>query len=56
MLKGTEIASGCVIGAGSILCGKNSAENCIISDVPGEEKKTGIMWDINLREQITEIE
>ena len=44
ILKGTEIANGCVVGAGSVLSGKYVNENVIICGNPGNEIKDRIFW------------
>ncbi len=34
ILKGTVLADGCVVGAGSVVCGKFKEENCVIAGNP----------------------
>lgn len=49
ILKGTEIADNCVVGAASLLCKKYAEENCAIAGVPGKEVRSNVDW---LRERI----
>lgn len=44
ILKGTEIADGCVIGAGSVLSGLYQKENVIIAGNPARIIKEQIFW------------
>ncbi len=46
ILKGTSVADGCVIGAGSVLCGKSYDPHCLIAGVPGIEIKKDIDWSV----------
>lgn len=44
ILKGTEIAAGCMVGAGSLLSGIYPKENCIIAGNPAKIIKEQIFW------------
>ena len=55
ILKGTEVADGCIIGAGTILSGKYNERNVVIVGNPGKIIKKNIYWEnerINKRETI----
>lgn len=45
ILKGTKIADGCMIGAGSVLSGIYPKKNCIIAGNPAKIIKEQIFWD-----------
>ena len=45
VLKGTKIASNCMIGTGSILNKEYNEENCMIAGSPAKVIKRGINWD-----------
>ena len=45
ILKGAEIPSNCVIGAGSIVSGKITGENQLIVGSPAKAVRSEIMWD-----------
>jgi acetyltransferase-like isoleucine patch superfamily enzyme len=45
ILKGSSIANNCVIGAGSLVTGKNDTENSIYIGRPAVLKKTEINWE-----------
>ena len=54
-MKGTEVADGCIIGAGTILSGKYNERNVVIVGNPGKIIKKNIYWEnerINKRETI----
>lgn len=44
VLKGTYVASHCVVGACSLLCKEYREENCVLTGVPGKVVKQGIDW------------
>lgn len=50
ILKGTEIADGCVVGAGSVLSGTYANENVIIVGNPGTVIKEKIFWKLHRTE------
>lgn len=45
ILKGSNIPSGCVVGAGSIVNKKFYEENCIIAGNPAKIVKQNVAWD-----------
>lgn len=45
ILKGSEIADGCIVGAGTIISGKYNRENVIICGCPGKVIKDRVFWD-----------
>lgn len=45
VLKGTKIASNCMVGTGSILNKEYNEENCMIVGSPAKVVKRGINWD-----------
>ena len=45
VLKGAEIPSNCVIGAGSIVSGKITVENQLIVGSPAKAVRSGINWE-----------
>lgn len=55
ILKGTEIASGCVVGAGSLLSGKYETSDCILSGHPAHGMKSEIIWDLNMTDSLVDI-
>lgn len=44
LLKGVELAEGCIVGAGSIITKKCSNPNCIIAGNPGKIIRENISW------------
>lgn len=50
ILKGTEIADGCVVGAGSVLSGIYRTENVIIAGNPARIIKEQIFWKAQRQE------
>ena len=46
ILKGTEIANHCVVGAGSILRGQYNLPNCVIAGSPATVVKENIHWEV----------
>ena len=46
ILKGSEIASNSIIGAGSIVNNKISEENVVIAGNPADVRKKYVNWDI----------
>ena len=44
VLKGSRIADGCVIGAGSIVQGEHSKCNYVVAGIPAKEKYGEIQW------------
>ena len=46
ILKGTEIADNCIVGAGSVLTGKYNLPNCIIGGSPPKVIKENISWKV----------
>lgn len=44
ILKGTFIAPGCVVAAGSVVKGQFIEESCLIAGNPAKVVKTGILW------------
>ena len=49
VLKGTEIADGCVVGAGSVLSGLYQKENTVIAGNPAKTIKEQIFWQDDLK-------
>lgn len=45
VLKGSNIASGTIIAANSLLSGKNSKENCVIGGNPTRVIKENVFWN-----------
>lgn len=46
ILKGTEIAEGCIIGAGSLISRKFEESNCIIAGNPAKVIAHDVIWDL----------
>lgn len=44
ILKGTHIASHCMVGAGSLLCKKYNDSNCVIAGNPAKIVKSNVDW------------
>lgn len=55
ILKGTEIADGCVVGAGTLLSGKYEEKNTVIVGNPGRIIKRNIIW-LNERKNVLDDE
>lgn len=48
ILKGTQIADNCMVGAGALLCRQHSVANCVLAGVPAKEVKQNIDWTSEL--------
>ena len=48
ILKGTIIADDCILGACSLLTGKNDPTNCVIAGNPAKVVKTEVTWNPEL--------
>ena len=48
ILKGTIIADDCILGACSLLTGKNYPTNCVIAGNPAKVVKTEVTWNPEL--------
>lgn len=46
VLKGTQIASGCVVAANSVVSGDFLEKNCLIAGTPAKVVKRGITWEL----------
>ena len=44
ILKGVQVADGCVVGAGSLLAKAYSQPNCVLAGVPAREVKQDVDW------------
>jgi len=44
ILKGADIASGCIIGASSVVSGRHSEVGCLLVGVPAKVSKRGVAW------------
>lgn len=44
VLRGSFIASGCVVAAGAVVRGKFTEENCLIGGIPARVIRRGIRW------------
>ena len=44
ILKGSEIAEGCIVGAGSLVTGKHAKPHCILAGNPAREIKENVSW------------
>lgn len=52
ILKGTQIAEGCVVGAGSLLSGNYNIPNAVIVGNPGRVIKQNIVWNEEAKEKL----
>lgn len=52
ILKGTEIADGCVVGANTMLSGLYRQENVLIVGNPARIKKEQIFWEKSRQENV----
>ena len=48
LLRGTQVLSGSIIGAGSVVKGIFNERNCIIAGNPGRIVKSGVRWERQL--------
>lgn len=44
VLKGAELADGCIVGAGSVITRKHEHPNTVIVGNPGREIASGVDW------------
>ena len=48
LLRGAQVAEGCIVGAGSVLKGRFPVSNCAIAGNPARIVKFGVRWERNL--------